>query len=426
MANKQNIQPAALLNSTSRVESPFIRIRVGDYTFGVYEESKGGVSGTGMYRSIPEKYPNYVDSLEVKKINGTVNQYTLNIKYPVTSDSDPNFFDKLFSSIAQNRLISIDYGDFSVPEYIYKDEEAIIENITENIDIKSSIITYTVNAVSTAKLTLSGSYNFPAKTVKPSDEIYRILYTENSKYHLLDIFTGMKDENLVRSNHLIDSDDRTTTFIPTQSGVSALEYINTLVSYMNPTAESRGVKKANVYSLTTYEDTSGIYGGPYFMVKKIEQNLTTLNQICTYTIDIGYPTANIVTDFQIKQTDNWSMYYSYNQELNNSDYIKTIDDKGNLKYEFSPQLTGKKHTLDEKDRTWWTKATEFPIQATLKIKGLLKPAVLMSYVNLNVWMYGVKHITSGYYIITSQTDSISSNGYYTTLELTRVAAGESY
>ena len=35
--------------------------------------------------------------MEVVKINGQVNKYTLNIDYPVTQHDDPNFFEKIFS-----------------------------------------------------------------------------------------------------------------------------------------------------------------------------------------------------------------------------------------------------------------------------------------------------------------------------------------
>ena len=65
--------------------------------------------------------------------------------------------------------------------------------------------------------------------------------------------------------------------------------------------------------------------------------------------------------------------------------------------------------------------TEFPITATLIIKGLTRPSILMTYVKLNVWFAGgQKHISSGMYIITKQVDKISSAGYSTTLSLLRV------
>jgi hypothetical protein len=46
----------------------------------------------------------------------------------------------------------------------------------------------------------------------------------------------------------------------------------------------------------------------------------------------------------------------------------------------------------------------------------------MQYVKLNVWFFGNKHISSGYYLITGQTDQIGlGRGYTTTLELLKVA-----
>ena len=54
------------------------------------------------------------------------------------------------------------------------------------------------------------------------------------------------------------------------------------------------------------------------------------------------------------------------------------------------------------------------------IKGLVKPAILMSYVKLNVLFYGRKHIASGLYVITKQEDKLDGNGYRTILNLLRV------
>jgi hypothetical protein len=48
----------------------------------------------------------------------------------------------------------------------------------------------------------------------------------------------------------------------------------------------------------------------------------------------------------------------------------------------------------------------------------------MTYVKLNVLFYGRKHISSGYYIITKQTDTIDQSGFRTTLNLTRIKGEE--
>jgi hypothetical protein len=76
----------------------------------------------------------------------------------------------------------------------------------------------------------------------------------------------------------------------------------------------------------------------------------------------------------------------------------------------------------EEDIIWFTKVTKYPISATLKIQGLLRPAQLMQYLRLNViFPGGNKHISSGLYIITKQMDDIGENGYTTTLSLTRIS-----
>ena len=95
-----------------------------------------------------------------------------------------------------------------------------------------------------------------------------------------------------------------------------------------------------------------------------------------------------------------------------------------MSYVQANPLTSSKqlHLTTERDRNWWTKVTEFPIKVRLTIRGLLRPAILMNYVKLNVWFYGRKHISSGYCIITAQRDRVDeSSGVQTTLSLTRIA-----
>ena len=70
--------------------------------------------------------------------------------------------------------------------------------------------------------------------------------------------------------------------------------------------------------------------------------------------------------------------------------------------------------------------TQFPVSATVTIKGLVRPAILMTYVRVNAFFYGQRHISSGLYIITKQQDMIDSNGYRTTLSLTRVAGDQDW
>lgn len=412
----------SLLTSSARVEAPFVRVEIGGYTFGVYEEKTKGVNNTGVYRNISTKYPNYIDSLKILKINGTVNQYTLSIRYPVTENDDPNFFEKLFSRAANSRLISISYGDFSSPEYIYKDEQAIITKVTTSFDIKGSILTYVVEATSTITVALSGNYTFKAYTGKPSDLIKKLI--KDKKYNLQEVFIGMKDWGRVLKDNLIASDDAIVD-VPTVTNKSVLDYIQYLVSYMKESGDNdlSPIKKT-VYNLSTNDDSTGVYGGPYIKVEKIQSASSVLSNLTTYDLDIGYLSSTVITNFQISNTENWSLFYEYNRSLDSSDYLTRIDDNGKIIEIYSPQLTGVQYDIHESDRTWWSKVTEFPISATITIKGLLRPAILMNYVKLNVWFYGHKHVSSGYYIITKQEDSIDMSGYRTTLNLTRIAADD--
>ena len=57
-------------------------------------------------------------------------------------------------------------------------------------------------------------------------------------------------------------------------------------------------------------------------------------------------------------------------------------------------------------------------------KNKTKEVMLMSYVKINTYFYGHKHISSGLYIITKQEDSIDASGYRSTLSITRVSGDE--
>lgn len=412
------LQTGSLLSSTTRVEAPFIRVKMGEFTMGVYEGTPKGLTHNGIYKTSTEIFPNYIQSMEVKKINGAVNQYKIKFKYPITADDDPNFFEKIFGTISTSRHITVEYGDFNLTNYIYKDEDAIITKVDSGFSIRDSVIDYTIEAVSATKLTLSNVFTFPGFTGKPSDKIKEIL-KNNGKYHLLEVFTGM---NLGNIDQLIASNDKAGVSVPTFTNISALDYISKLTSYMNPIGvKDETIKQGSVFVVNTFED---VEIGPYLKVMQISQSPSSLSSLCTYYVDIGYPTANIITEFNITTPYNWSIYYDYNMNTKSSNYVTRINDEGKEEKVYSPLLTGTKYNIDASDKTWWTKVTEFPIEATIKLKGLLKPAILMSYLKLNVWFFGRKHISSGYYIITSHTDSISGNGYFTTLTLTRVAGDD--
>ena len=96
--------------------------------------------------------------------------------------------------------------------------------------------------------------------------------------------------------------------------------------------------------------------------------------------------------------------------------------------EYSKNLStsNRYHTTTEAQRSWWTDMTQFPVKAEMEIKGLVRPTMLMTYVRVNAFFYGQRHVSSGLYIITKQQDKIDSTGYRTILSLTRIAGDEDY
>lgn len=404
------------------VSVPLIIATIGDYSFGLYARKKTTVEVQNRYYSaIKTTYPNYMKSLQITKINGTLNSYVLNMVYPITQNDDPNLFDKIFSSVAQSRKLILTYGDCATPSFMYRNEEAIITNVTSQIDVASSKISYTINAVSTALATISGTFNFSKRIAKPSDVIKEILFNKAS-YGLQNIFYGMHSKAEVDKLGLIPGDDKTVT-IEAQTNVTILDYLNYLVACMSSYNDSPyETYKTVKYVLTCHDDTSGILNGPYFKINKVYTTATSNSSIEYYTIDIGFPNKDQIVSFTIDDDQAYTLLYEYSGKLDRSDYVYRIDDDGKLNEIYSPSISNNKNLLrtTEADRTWWSQVTQFPIKGTLKIRGLLRAAILMSYIRINVYFYGKLHNTSGIYLITKQIDDIDEAGYYTTLSLTRI------
>ena len=412
-----NQRTTGLLSVGTFVESPFIIVKIGDYTFGTYSYKRTG-------NNVRVTYPNYMNSINIVKINGTVNQYTINMVYQIEPGQDPNLLDKIFSSVGYG-TIKISYGDYSSPSFIYREEEAIITNLTSNIDFSSSKILYTLYCTSNALQLAARSYNFPGVTCKPSDKIIEILFSE--KYGLREIFTGMKNKTIAR--RLIAGDDRETKLEP-KDGMSPLNYINYLVSEMSASGEQDTSIGKSTYYLTIVDDVTNEYNGPYFKVVKVtaDASAESLAAAEVYEVDVGYSgyvgdtPNNYVIGFQVENDNSWNLLYKYSQEIPTENYVYNIDDKGNVITEYSPNTTTSSvhHRTTQAQKTWWTQMTQFPITAKLTLKGLLRPAMLMSYVRINSLFYGQRHISSGLYVITKQQDTVDANGYRTVLSLTRV------
>lgn len=435
------IERRSLLSSQARIQAPFIKVTIGAYTFGIYtKETKAATNSSGFYydaNTYNIQYPNYIKSLNISKINGQINQYTLQIVYPVRTMDDPNFFEKVFSSVSSTRKIVFTYGDATMPSYVYKDEEAIITKIGQTFGFggsgsSSAVIIYTVYATSASALATTGSYTFPGGFIKPSDRIKEIFKAK--MYGLSSIFTGMALSNL---DLLIEGGDKEVN-VETKVNISVLEYITYLVSCMVPCGSTQNNLTKDMYILTLHDDTvydklysdTSSLGGPYF---KVSRTSYVSDHSDAYEVDIGINTSTIVTNFQVEQNENFAIYYNYQSDLINEEYVRRLDNKGNWVDVYAPAFTSRNNRLKTRpeDVTWYTQATKYPIKANLTIQGLLRPANLMTYLRLNITFPGEssggnnRHIMSGLYLVTSQQDNMSEQGYTTTLGLQKISGDDS-
>lgn len=410
------MQALNLLSSMTRVEVPFIKVTIGEYTFGIYDKLKTtkGIDEYGVYKLNHIRFPNYIKSLNITKINGQVNNYTLELEYTITENDDPNFFEKVFSSVSKTRKIVFSYGDLSVPYYCYRDEEATILDVKSAFNVASSKIKYTVTAVGAGHLLSMGTYPYiPAIHEQPSTVIKNLF--KNNTYGLADIFYGMKNGMSINGVELIPGDDTAKDLIAF-TNITALEYLRYLVSEMTPRDSNDNLKKS-LYILTINDDTTGTLQGPYIKIERVDNDSVPE----AYNLDIGYISKDAVLDFNLDNNENYSIFYNYSKQLNDSEYVQRLNNRGEIEEVYAPILSSGNalYMTQESDKSWWTKVTAFPIKASVTIRGLLRPAMLMSHVNLSVYFYGRKHISSGHYIVTKQQDSISEAGFRTTLNLLR-------
>lgn len=410
------MKKANLVTIPTLVESPFIIATIGGYTFGSCNNAQ--YAGSGIATKVD--FPDYMKSLNITKVNGTVNTYTLTFSYQVAYGEDPNKLDKIFSRAAVDRKITLSYGDWNAPSYIYKEETGIITSVTSTLNLSNSSIDYSLNCTSDAIGLTSSTFTFPAKTAKPSDVLKDMV--SNVRYGLSEVFTGMQDLDNVLSGDLIASNDKTIK-IPAQRGVTPLEYMNYLVNSMVDVNDNNGSELGNSkYFLSVHDDVTNDYGGTYFKVSEVGQSAEQSSSADTYELDVNFPSDNFITQFNVNNDQSWSILYEYSQDVAKQNYSYKLNNEGKLVTTEAPSLirsaTGK---ISNSERNWWSLMTAFPITATLTMKGLTRPSLLMSYVKLNVWFHGgQKHISSGLYVITKQQDTIDSSGYKTTLTLLRV------
>ena len=409
------MKKANLVSIPTLVESPFIVVTIGGHTFGSY--TSDGFNNV--------EYPNYMKGVTIEKVNGTVNTYTLQISYQVGIGEDPNLLDKIFSKATVDRKITLKYGDWCSPTHIYKEETGIITDVSTTLNMRNASIDYTLTCVSDAIGLNSQTYDFPGVTDTGSNVLLSLL--NNQRYGLQEIFTGMRNINNVISSNLIASNDKTITLLA-QNNITVLSYMNYVVQSMTSSAYTDTSKLPDsTYFLTIHDDVNNEFGGTYFKVTEVNSNIANTDSLDTYVLDVNYPGDNFITDFNISNSQSWAILYEYAGKINPQKYSYKIDNEGKVVTTYAPsllksQLSGQ---LSDTKNEWWARMTKFPIEATVTIKGLTRPSILMTYVRLNVWFNGgFKHISSGLYIITKQVDQLDASGYKTTLTLLRVGGDE--
>ena len=318
-----------LLSAACRVESPFITVDIAGYTFGSYI-SQGNLNGVGAQKAV--HYPNYMKSINIIKTNGTLNVYTLEMVYQIAPGEDPNLLDKIFSKVAGTRAITLSYGDWENPSFVFRKEEAIITNVTSRVDFAQQSISYTIECTSKALKAQATAHDFPSYTKKASSVIKDILLKDN-QYGLLDVFPGMRNKQAVANAGLIPGDDRPVK-LEAQKSISPLDYLNYVVACMTSATSGSGTIKDATYHLVVMDDTENQFGGAYFKVVKVNTSSASLAVSDMFEVEVGYPGSALVTDFQITTDNGYSILYNYDDSVNLNSYVYTIDNNGKIRSDY--------------------------------------------------------------------------------------------
>lgn len=381
------------------VEAPYIELNIGGYKIGGY---KGSL----------DLYPNYITGMSIDKTSGELNEYTIHLVHQVRVGDDPNALDKVFSKNQFNK-ITIKYGD-STSGATFKDTNAIINNVSMNRDYASAKIMYTINATSAGHFVTAHSMNFEALDGKPSDRIRKLLYNSSISSELLEAFPAMKSKTM--ASKLIPSNDA-PIHMDKVTNTDPITYINYLVSCMSNANEKNKTIKNSVYFIYYTDDAKK---GAGFEIREVKKGSVSNNYNAVYEVNVGYPDENNIFGFQLTNNQNWSIMYDSHMSKAQDEYYYTIEGSGNIKKIYSPALSQSTEEMQEVDKNWWTFMTQFPVTATLTMRGLLRPAFLTNYIKINTVFYGQKHISSGLYTILEQKDTLDGNGFRTNFSLLRV------
>ncbi len=393
-------KPGELLTNNNVIEAPTILLDLNGVII-------------GGYGNVGDNYPNYIQSLQIQKVSGQINRYTINLIYTVRYGEDPNFIDKLLSRTGFTNKIRLLYGD-SNGVSLFRDDEAIITDVTFNESVTNKTLSYTITALSSIIKATGSNTTYASQTAKPSTLINNLFYsnTEQSQA-LLNALPGMRSSTLVNSRGLIPTNDTTVT---TQTRINSSP-ISQLQYYVDGMYND---ENNSTYILLYMDDTKNEFGGPYIKINEIKTYNTETLQDRYFEVNVGYPDNTMVLNFSLDNGVYFPLIYNYNKKLSVWDY--DIDNMGNiLRTSVNPLVTNNDfHKRNVIQSNWWKKVTEYPVTAQLTLKGLVKPVILGSMIKVNVLFYGNEDLASGVYMITGQSDSISGNGYTTTLSLVRV------
>lgn len=398
----KNIQGSKFPIYKTIVEAPFVELTVGGVTFGTYKRSKKLNS-----------YPNYIQSLEVTKTNGTINEYKIQLIHQISPGDNPNYISELLSSNGFEK-IKISYGDAASGSY-FKEIEALLINVSTSFDFTSSVIRYTLSATSLSYITANTKMNFPEREDKPSNVIFDLL--KNKSNIITDYFNGMSNIQKITQLGLIPTNDKKVTInaVKNKNIVDYISYLTSLMENENPDLANK-----STYYLCINDEVYKDLGNT-FRIKEVISDSKKVNEL-VYEVDLGYPDDNMVFDFSINTDYGWSIAMNTTSSIVNYNY--DVDSLGQV----NPYSSNILINSDLSSSTFginkntWKHLTRFPITATLTIKGLISPIMLLTYVKVNNYYFGNKRITSGMYIVTEQKDYISGNGCRTTLGLTRVSS----
>lgn len=393
-----DISGSALPATVNYVEAPYAKITLGGVSIGTYKQGS---------------YPNYVTGLSVKKTNGSLNEYTINLIHQIAAGDNPNYIDNLISANGYNK-IQIEYGDAQAG-IAYRDINALLIDVKSKFDFFNNCISYTLSATSSSAMSAVNRRNYASVTDKPSNIITNMLYETGE---LLDYFPAMKSRDFVNSNNLIPSDDIEVA-IDAVTNTTPLNYMNKLVSSMKSNSGDY------IYYLNINDEDNL---GSYFNIQQVKTKMTTSMFPLVYEVDINYPDENsLIYNFSVNTDYTWPLAYEYGGSFPSYDY--NILNNGNLIARQSGGNVKSTRVTDNRfltDKNWWTNVTEFPVTATLETKGLTSYLLLLNYIKVNVFYFGNKRDSSGIYIVTGQEDSLSGNGFRTKLDLLRVAGDGQY